>query len=133
MVKLEGLTMPEAEAIANALTKLYGQPSLETILKPYADRVDKILSGKPEQPAKGISDENFQGLKQSVMETTQMLSDEAFLNEVKEYIEQMEEALEYTRGNSRPLANVIAAGDMPDLYDEVIRRIRALAGVSNKP
>ncbi len=50
-----------------------------------------------------------------------------FLLAIKAYIEQTEEATDGEWGSCRSLDKLIAAGEMPDLYAETLRRLDALA------
>ena len=51
------------------------------------------------------------------------MTDNEFLLAVREYIEDMEEKIEGEWGYCRPLAQLIAAKEMPPVYDEVLRRL----------
>jgi len=53
------------------------------------------------------------------------MNDKEFLLELKEYIEGMEHEFEMNHGSCRTKNALIASGEMPDVYDETIRRIDA--------
>jgi len=51
------------------------------------------------------------------------MNDIDFLLRVKTYIENTESFTEDTRGKCTPLVEMISAGDMPELYFEVLEKI----------
>lgn len=53
------------------------------------------------------------------------MDDKEFLLTLRAYIEQMEEQWEYECGTYRPLKDLIANGQMPAVYAEVLRRLEA--------
>jgi hypothetical protein len=66
----------------------------------------------------------------SVTATTQeehtSMIDLEFLTSIKSYIEEMEEVVDGEWGNCRSVAELVIAGLMPQLYSEVISRIKLL-------
>lgn len=54
------------------------------------------------------------------------MTDKDFLLDLKEYIEREEERFEDECGMCRSLDELIAAGEMPAVYDEVLRRLAAM-------
>ena len=52
------------------------------------------------------------------------MNDLDFLLDIKDYIEDREQTIEQEFGPGRPLAEIIAADDMPDVYAMVLARIR---------
>lgn len=55
-----------------------------------------------------------------------MLDEQAFLMALKDYIEQAETGLMEAEDEDWDLARAIADGDMPEIYYEVLERLRAL-------
>lgn len=53
------------------------------------------------------------------------MNDDKFLKAVREYIEQVEVKIDGEWGMCRELDQLIAEGDMPALYAEVLRRLGA--------
>lgn len=53
------------------------------------------------------------------------MNDLEFLEDLKDYIERSEEQIESEWGEMRSAEKLIADGDMPDVYAEVLRRIEA--------
>jgi hypothetical protein len=53
----------------------------------------------------------------------QGMDDKEFLLAMREYIEDVEVLIENDRGVGRSLEELIAEGEMPPLYSEVLRRL----------
>ena len=53
----------------------------------------------------------------------QGMDDKKFLLALREYIEDVEVLIENDRGECRSLEELIAEGEMPPLYSEVLRRL----------
>ena len=53
------------------------------------------------------------------------MEDREFLELIKEYIEQMEVEVEGEWRSGRDLEQLLADGEMPELYHEVLRRLDA--------
>ena len=53
------------------------------------------------------------------------MNDIQFLVKIKEYIESNEVFIEDTRGHCRSLNELIEANEMPDLYLEIVEKIKA--------
>ena len=51
------------------------------------------------------------------------MTEKQFLEELKKYIEVMEERVDEEWGDSRPLSGLIQDGEMPDIYAEVLTRL----------
>ena len=56
----------------------------------------------------------------------QGMDDKIFLLTLREYIEQVEAQIEGEWGIGRSLEELIASGEMPQLYSEVLRRLGAV-------
>jgi hypothetical protein len=61
------------------------------------------------------------------------MDDLAFLQDVKEYIEGMEVAMENEYGSCRDLPELIANGLMPALYRQTLERLEVYAAASSSP
>jgi hypothetical protein len=53
------------------------------------------------------------------------MDDTEFLQALRDYIEEAEVSMENEQGTGRTLEKMIAAGHMPDVYAEVLRRLEA--------
>jgi hypothetical protein len=51
------------------------------------------------------------------------MSDQEFLEALKDYIEDMEDRVENEWGNCRGIDELKAQGKMPEIYNEVLRRL----------
>lgn len=67
------------------------------------------------------------------MQQREAMSDQDFLSELRQYIEESEVLIEADRGLGRSLERLVAEGCMPPVYTEALRRLRPPADEAVPP